>query len=341
MLLLQANFNDIISLVKVHCVNFKLTKDIRVISMSIAEQNLISDDNAEKLIAAHDGDIALLYIWLSRRGKFDADRAARELCRTAGEIAKAHEKLMRMQLGQAPAAAAEPKLPPAEELPEYTSDDIVRRSKEDPGFQAVIMQARSKLGRTLSTADMKTLFGIYDYLALPADVIFMLIGYCIDVFAEKYGPGRLPSMRSIEKEAYSWANKEIITIEQADEYIRAAAEKRSRAGELKTAMGLGSRVLTPTERKYMTAWFDMGFDNEAILIAYDRTVTNTGALKWGYMNKILLSWQEKGIRTAADVQERDSRSPAAMVKAENQHRSSVSGDELKRLRSIYEKVKNG
>ena len=50
---------------------------------------------------------------------------------------------------------------------------------------------------------------------LPADVIFMLIGYCIDVFTEKYGPGRLPSMRSIEKEAYSWANKEIITIEQA------------------------------------------------------------------------------------------------------------------------------
>ena len=176
---------------------------------------------------------------------------------------------------------------------------------------------------------------------LPADVIFMLIGYCIDVFTEKYGPGRLPSMRSIEKEAYSWANKEIITIEQADEYIRNAAEKRSRAGELKTSMGLGSRVLTPTERKYMTSWFDMGFDNEAILIAYDRTVTNTGALKWGYMNKIMLSWHDKGIHSAQDVAERDSRSPASAVKAENQHRSNVSGDELKRLRSIYEKVKNG
>lgn len=307
----------------------------------MAEQNLISGSDCEKLIDAHDGDVALLYIWLSRRGRFDADDAARELCRTSSEIAKAHEKLVRMKLGQAPAAAAEIKLPPVEELPEYTSEDVVRRSKEDSGFQAVIAQARNKLGRNLSTADMKTLFGIYDYLALPADVIFMLIGYCIDVFAEKYGPGRLPSMRSIEKEAYSWANKEIITIEQADEYIRASAQRRSRAGELKAAMGLGSRVLTPTERKYMTSWFDMGFDNEAILIAYDRTVTNTGALKWGYMNKIMLSWQEKGIHTAEDVRERDTRSPAASVKAENQHRSSVSGDELKRLRSIYEKVKNG
>ena len=138
----------------------------------------------------------------------------------------------------------------------------------------------------------------------------------------------------------SYENK-LITIEQADEYIRNAAEKRSRAGELKTSMGLGGRVLTPTERKYMTSWFDMGFDNEAILIAYDRTVTNTGALKWGYMNKIMLSWHDKGIHSAQDVAERDSRSPASAVKAENQHRSNVSGDELKRLRSIYEKVKNG
>lgn len=310
--------------------------------MSAAEQNLIPRLAADKLIAAHDGDVALLYIWLCRQGSFDAEAAARELCRTGAEIKNAYEKLCRMSLAQPDAPeATEPKLPPAEELPEYTSEDIVRRSKEDSGFQAVIAQAQHKLGRALSTADLKTLFGIYDYLALPADVIFMLIGYCIDVFREKYGPGRLPSMRSIEKEAYSWANREIITIEQADEYIRTAAERRSRAGEVKTAMGLGARVLTPTERKYMLSWFGMGFDNEAILIAYDRTVTNTGALKWGYMNKIMLSWHSKGIHTAAEVAERDSRSLASAVKAENRHRSNVSGDELERLRSIYEKVKNG
>lgn len=306
--------------------------------MPTAEQNLIPGSIADKLIAAHDGDVALLYIWLCRHDGFDADEAARELCRTGTEVKNAYEKLCRLSLAQSPALR---KLPPADELPEYTAEDIVSRSKEDSGFQAVITQAQRKLGRALSTADLKTLFGIYDHLALPADVIFMLIGYCIDVFAEKYGPGRLPSMRSIEKEAYFWANREIITIEQADEYIRAQAEKRSRAGELKAAMGIGARVLTPTERKYMLSWFEMGFDNEAILIAYDRTVTNTGALKWGYMNKIMLSWHEKNIHTAAEVAERDSRTPASAVKAENQHRSKVSGDELDRLRSIYEKVKNG
>ena len=104
-------------------------------------------------------------------------------------------------------------------------------------------------------------------------------------------------------------------------------------------MGIRGRALTPTESKYIVSWFDMGFDNEAILIAYDRTVTNTGSLKWSYMNKILLSWHEKGIHTEADILEKDSRPTPA--KAANDHRGAVTDDELRRLRSIYEKVKNG
>lgn len=304
------------------------------------EQNLIPSGAADKLIAAHDGDVALLYIWLSRTGRFDADRAARELCRTAAEINSAYEKLRRMELcGDSRAEAPRQKLLPAEELPEYTAEDIVRRSEADGGFKAVVREAQRKLGRALSTSDLKTLFGIYDYLALPPDVIFMLLTYCVDLFAEKYGPGRLPSMRNIEKEAYSWVNKEILTLEQADEYIRRSAERRSRVSVLKTGMGIGSRALTPTESKYLSSWLDMGFDDEAILIAYDRTVTNTNALKWSYMNKIMLSWHEKGIHTEAEVLEKDSR-PSA-VKAANTHRSAVTDDELRRLRSIYEKVKNG
>ena len=39
---------------------------------------------AEALIAAHDGDVALLYIYLRRRGGEDLERAARELAQIAG-----------------------------------------------------------------------------------------------------------------------------------------------------------------------------------------------------------------------------------------------------------------
>jgi len=48
-----------------------------------------------------------------------------------------------------------------------------------------------------------------------------------------------------------------------------------------------------------------GFDDELVEIALDRTITNTGGLKWGYMNGILKSWHEKGLHTPADVRDKD------------------------------------
>ena len=54
-----------------------------------------------------------------------------------------------------------------DEIPQYRSEDIVRRSKENGEFAVVVAEAQSALGHTLSSVEMKTLFGIYDYLALP------------------------------------------------------------------------------------------------------------------------------------------------------------------------------
>ena len=307
--------------------------------MQEIRQNFIPVSVADKLIAAHDGNVALLYIWMCRCGSFNAERAARELCLTLSEVNSAYEKLCRLELFEEKTAVKEPLPLPAEELPQYTSEDIIRRSETDSGFRAVLNEAQRKLGRVLSTSDIKTLFGIYDFLALPPDVIFMLLTYCIDSFKAKYGSGRLPSMRSIEKEAYSWANKEILTLEQAEEYIKKAAERRSKLGEVKSALGITGRQLTATEAKYVNSWLDMGFDCGTLAVAYDRTVTNTGALKWGYMNKIVTSWHEKGLHSIEDVEQNDTR-PSA-VKPANRHSGKVTNDELERLRSIYKKVKNG
>ena len=83
----------------------------------------------------------------------------------------------------------------------------------------------------------------------------------------------------------------------------------------------------------------MGFDCETLMDAYDRTVTNTGSLKWSYMNKIVTSWHEKGLHTLDEIAKHDKR--PASVKPANEHKSQVSSDDLERLRSIYKKVKNG
>ena len=301
--------------------------------------NSISSAIADKLISAHDGDVALLYIYMVRRGGHDLDAAARDLCRTMSEISAAAEKLQRMGLmpdGAAPAKAAakEEKLPPPDEIPQYRSEDIVRRCKENGEFAVVVAEAQTALTHTLSSVEMKTLFGIYDYLALPPEVIMMLINYCVARCREQSTPDhpRRPSMRNIEKEAYNWVHQEILTLDQAEEYIRRQRERRDALGRAKAALGIHSRELTPTETKYISAWLDMGFDEDALAIGYDRTVTNTGALKWSYMNKIMQSWHEKGLHSAAEIESGDPRRRPQQSAAQGK---AIDMDELQ---SVLEKI---
>lgn len=289
---------------------------------------------AEALIAAHDGDVALLYIYLCCRGGEDLERAARELCRTMGEISAAWEKLQRMGLLPGERAFQDrpvpaPKPAPTEELPEYETEDLVRRSREDAGFSAIVTEAQKVLGHVLSSSDLKRLFGIYDYLALPPEVILMLLNHCVSI-----SQGRRPSMRFIEKEAYVWANREIMSLEQAEEYIRSSRRRREDMGRIKESLGIRGRELTATEQKYISSWLDMGFGEECISIAYDRTVTNTGALKWNYMNKILLSWHEKGIHNAAQLEEKEGRRKTAPTRTNTPDKPI----DMEALRAIVEKM---
>lgn len=308
--------------------------------LNSAPENYISPDVLDRLIAAHDGDVALLYLYRLRTGTLDAERAARDLCRTRREIDAAEEKLMRLTPSgdaggmppaaatEAPKAAAAPAAAPAarervpqapeEALPEYRTEELVKRSREDDRFAAILAEAQRVMGRALSSVDMKTLFGIYDYLALPADVVMLLINHVGKQYSERYGTSRRPSARAIQKEAYYWANREIITLEQAEEYIRALAERKSALAEVKEAMGIAGRELTKTETEYIASWLDMGFTAQTIAIAYDRTVTNTGALRWSYMNKIISSWRDSGLFTPEEIEQKDPRrrGDARKVKAE-------------------------
>ena len=278
-----------------------------------AEAFLVSPEEAEHLIAAHDGDVALLWLFLRQRPAGTLEDAARALCRTRAELEAAYEKLQRLSLPDIKAAkspvpegkkAALPAIPePAQELPQYTAQDLVQRSQEDSHWTALLTEAQRVLGRKLNSSEMKMLFGLYDYLALPPEVLMMLLNYCVS----NAPSGNPPSMRFIEKEGYAWANREILTLEQAEEYIAASQRRREKLSRTAKLLGINGRALTNTEAKYLGAWLDMGFDDEMIGMAYDRTVTNTGTLKWSYMNGILKSWHEKGLHTPEEVREKDTR----------------------------------
>lgn len=293
----------------------------------------MSAQDADKIISGGDGDCALLYIYLMRRGNSPAGEICRALNMTRPRLAHAADKLKQLGL-----LSGGDFSPGADVMPEYTAEEIVRRSDSDDGFKAVLAECEDVLGHTLTGADTRTLFGIYDYLGLPVDVILVLLHHCAEECRRRYGPGRVPTTRQIEREAYAWVNREIMTLEQAEEYIRGQERLRSDIERLRRELGISERKLSPSERKYLESWLSLGFSVESIALAYDRTVTNTGSLKWNYMDSIIRSWHEKGLHTPEEIECGDA--PRRRQSAAARPAKADSGD-IERMRRIYDKLKNG
>ncbi len=300
----------------------------------LAEKSIVlSAESAEKLMARGDGLAALLYLHIRSRGGLSISAAAKELRRSETEISAAAAALRELGL-----LSAEKPLE-SSELPEYTAADIVSRAGRDSVFEALVDAVQQSLGKLLSTADMRTLFGIYDHLGLPAEVIMLLITHCIETYRESHGEGRMPTMRYVEKEAWFWAGQEIMSLEAAEEHIRYEKEKKSLLFRTAEMLQIKGREMSPGERRYIESWLDMGFTPEGLAIAYDRTVLGTGKLAWRYMDKIVRSWHEKGLHSAEEISSGD---PRQGKKQESAPVAAATGGdrEMEELRRMYAHLKN-
>ena len=300
----------------------------------------IAAQAADRLLKLDSGDAALLYLQLLRHG------SAEGLKWTEPRLQAALDQL-RTQ-GLAPDRLPAPEPPPAPETPppEYAAEDITQAlAEEHSTFPALVGEVERRLGKRLSTADLKNLYTLYDHLALPAEVILMLVGWCIDETARKYGPGRKPFLSQIKKEGFSWARLGVDTMERAEERIAALTRLRSRESEVLRLLDISPRPLVQREKDYIAAWDGMGFDDETLRMAYERTVLKKQSMDWGYMNGILRRWHEKGLHTAAAVRtgDRDPRpvraggvQKAAPPPADQERRAR---EDMERMRRLMEQMK--
>ncbi len=278
-----------------------------------AEENVtMSAQAARKLLEKGDGDAALLYLALLRHhGAVQPRSLAGELRWERSRIESAEESLRRLGLIASAAPEKAAALEPADERPVYERSDIMERLENGGEFRGLVAEVEKKLGKKLTTPDVGTLLGLNDYLGLPADVIFLLVCHCDERIHRRYGPGRRPTLRQIEKEGYAWARMGIDTQKAAVEYLKKYAEKQAGLPRYMQVLGLGDRLPVASEEKYLTAWQDMGFPPETVALAYDKTVLKCHELKWPYCNGILKRWHEAGLHTPQEVQAGDRPAPKA------------------------------
>ena len=252
----------------------------------------------QKLLGMASGDAALLYLYLQSGG--DPARAAETLHLQPLQLEGAMGVLRQLGLWleQRPASFR------SGEQPRYDEADVEQAMNYDGDFRSLYGEIQRVLGRTLNTEELKILLGFNRYLGLSNEVISMLVSHCVSRNRER-GNRRPPSLRTIEKEAYAWAEKGIDTVPEAAAYMRSYNLRNSQLEKLKRLLQIRGRNLTPGEERYADSWLSMGFEEGVLALAYEKTCLNTGGLNWAYMNKILTRWHQNGLHTLQAVKSGD------------------------------------
>ena len=242
------------------------------------------------LAGLRDGDAALLYACLasSQQSLFPAQAAA-ALDFTPERMKKATELLCVYGL------IAKNTAPPPREEPSYPGETLAAVRENDPVFSGLCSYFEAAAGRILNRRELETLLSVRETLCLPPDVMALLIGDC----AQRH---RLTA-REVERVAYQWYDLGLDQYEKACAYLRQRQERATQGAKVLELFGIHNRLPGETEQKYIDQWMQMGISEDLLRLAYDRTLLGAGKLSWPYLNKILLSWQKKGVRTAEDAKQ--------------------------------------
>lgn len=196
----------------------------------------------------------------------------------------------------------------ADEPNGYEISDVSRSVEGNKQLSEMLQIAEELLGKTLSTAEIKSLYWFYDNLDFSPDVILMLIEYCVSIGKK--------SMSYIERVASNWHKKGITSSEAVEKFLCEDEMKKNYMNNLKNLFGIRDRNLTGIEEDYLSKWHDtQGMSEEMIALAYEYCVLRINKISFQYMDKIIEDWEKRNIHTIEAAEENN----AQFQKNKEQH----------------------
>lgn len=191
---------------------------------------------------------------------------------------------------------AETDKPAAVEPAHPHPENLAAIIESDQSLSDMFAVSQEILGKTISERDMETIYWFYSDLKMPAEVILLLLEYCVSK-----GKNR---MSYIEKVAVSWTEMGLTTAENVALYLESEEQKTGFLYSIRKIMGIADRSLSQIEEKYLTKWHDeMGMSEEMIALAYEYCIIQTAKLSFPYMDKIITRWAKEGISTVTAAEE--------------------------------------
>lgn len=257
----------------------------------------ISIDNlSAALKLSADKVLASLDFWVSRGVLLFTDEQGNTKFVPRAQRATAPE--MPAQKPASPLPAAKPAVVhtlPMPEIPKPTMEQIAARLAEDDTVKSLFLEAQRILGRTFGLDVQSTLLALYDTYGLQKEVILTLLQH----LTEK-GRG---STANILKVGKIWAQHEIETLDDANEYIKNDAAATQLFRSLAAAVGIATPRPTPKQTEYILSWQGMGFSADMLIKAYEEMAERTGKVSFAYMDKILKNWYANNLKTPNAVDE--------------------------------------
>lgn len=226
-----------------------------------------------------------------------------DLCRISGASVSATELIVQYwkESGLLDGAPTEKTSPaPKREHVRADATEVAKAAETDAALSFLLKRTQELMGHTLTRSESEALFSVYSWAGMPADVLLMLIQYCVSV-----GKG---NMRYIEKLAYNWQDEGVTGYESAEKKIADLKAQDKAETRIRSITGIHNRNLTTSEKEHLRRWtaeWNMGWD--LITVAFERTAENTGKVSFAYMNGILKKWREQGIKKKKDLDKEKTR----------------------------------
>ena len=249
------------------------------------------------ILRIHEEDVKDCVAFWTERGVLSENRG--ELSPAKGSAADAPES----EKAADNSTAVIPSEKPKTAVTRPVKPDIVtaaQRVYSEPELTHALADIESALGKPLSGGNVAVIVMLYDTCGLPAEVIVMLVNFCVSV-----GKG---NMRAIETTGLRWADDGVYSIEAAEQKIKADKQISENWTRISSVFGLNN-VGSPTAKQleYADRWINQWhFSDDMLRAAYEIGVNAKGEMKLGYINGILARWYNDGVFTPEDIEKQKS-----------------------------------
>ncbi len=211
-----------------------------------------------------------------------------------------------------------------ERTPDFPPVEIAKTVRGSDEAKLLFKHCEALYGRPLKHNEQRTLMLILEDACLPVEVSLILVDCCFSI--KKATPAYMRTM------ALEWAESEIDTIEKAEKRMEEVVSLSGAVERFKKMFEVNS-TFSKQQKDMINTWVNTYlFSDEMINEAYQITLNATGKLAFPYMNKVLSSWYDKGIKTPQQIS--DDSKPKATVKGE------ISSFDVNKIKQLMEESHN-